>query len=637
MCGIAGLIRFDRGPVEADLEAMSKLIAHRGPDQSSTWTFESERHTIGLAHRRLSIRDLSEGGRQPLSSHSGDSILVYNGELYNEADLIEELRVTSAFRQRSSCDSEILIEALEQFGPSCVQRLNGIFAFASYDSRTGDMLLARDPVGVKPLYLWKPASGSAIAFSSEVKAFLGLREFGRSIDVRSLTGLLTHGYVGPCRSLMQDVVSVAPGDVLHISAQGVITRHANIAPRWFSGSSRTGGDPASLRHEFEAAVTRQRVSDVPLAVWQSGGIDSTLVNAACSVPRPRSLIFASDVEDFDESDEGQLIAKHLGSDFNLATFESNEGPADTFASVVWHLDGELADSSALAVKNLSAATRRFATVVLSGDGADELFGGYSTYRATRIASRVGAYVPKAISHAISRRLLDRNGSAQARYPALEFAGRFLQGIPFGHHAHAEWRRYGMPWILNEIASSELRDALNASADPYHAAIDEAQTLYPDVEPTSWGQAADLSYYLPGDMLMKVDRMSMAHGLEVRVPFLDLKFIDYVSGLDPSLRLPSGKTTKALLREMASSYGLPASITKRKKTGFNVPLAHRLRTDYRSVMTSLLMDEDYVSPYLKPDAVRRLVAEHLGGETNHAYILWTLMTFAQWRLHLEKAA
>ncbi len=636
MCGIAGLIRFDGGPVETELEAMSKLIAHRGPDQSSTWTFESERHTIGLAHRRLSIRDLSDSGRQPLPSHSGHSTLVYNGEIYNEADLIEELRVTSGFRQRSSCDSEILIEALEQFGPSCVRRLNGIFAFASYDCRTGEMFLARDPVGVKPLYLWRASSGSAIAFSSEVKAFLALKEFKRSVDNTSLSALLTHGYVGPDRSLMQDVVSVAPGDVLHISGQGVVTRHANIAPRWFSGSS-DAADPASLKSEFEAAVTRQRVSDVPLAVWQSGGIDSTLVNAACSVPRPRSLIFASDVEDFDESEEGQFIAKHLGSDVNLASFMGGEDPADTFASVVWHLDGELADSSALAVKRLSAATQPFATVVLSGDGADELFGGYSTYRATRLASRFGTYMPKAISHGMSRILLSRNGTSQTRYPVPEFAGRFLQGLPFGHHAHAEWRRYGMPWVLNEIASGELRDALNAGADPYHAAIDEAQTLYPDVGPASWGQAADLSYYLPGDMLMKVDRMSMAHGLEVRVPFLDLKFVEYVSALNSELRLPNGGVTKRLLREMASSFGLPSSITQRKKTGFNVPLAHRLRTDYRPVMTTLLIDEDYVSPYLRPDAVRRLVADHLDEKTNHSYILWTLMTFAQWRVHLEKAA
>jgi asparagine synthase (glutamine-hydrolysing) len=636
MCGIAGLIRFDGGPVETELEAMSKLIAHRGPDQSSTWTFESERHTIGLAHRRLSIRDLSDSGRQPLPSRSGHSILVYNGEIYNEADLIEELRVTSGFRQRSSCDSEVLIEALEQFGPSCVRRLNGIFAFASYNCRTGETLLARDPVGVKPLYLWRPSAGAAIAFSSEVKAFLALKEFKRSIDIASLSALLTHGYVGPDRSLMQDVVSVAPGDVLHISGQGVVTRQANIAPRWFPRSSYTA-DPASLRSEFEAAVTRQRVSDVPLAVWQSGGIDSTLVNAACSVPRPRSVIFASDVKDFDESEEGQLIAKHLGSDVNLATFKSEEQPEDTFASVVWHLDGELADSSALAVKRLSAATRPFATVVLSGDGADELFGGYSTYGATRLASRFGTYVPKSISHRMSRILLDRNGASQARYPAFEFAGRFLQGMPFGHHAHAEWRRYGMPWVLDEIASSEVKDALNSGADPYHAAINNAQARYPDVDPTSWGQAADLSYYLPGDMLMKVDRMSMAHGLEVRVPFLDLQFIDYVSALDPDLRLPIGGVTKRLLREMASSFGLPSSITQRKKTGFNVPLAHRLRTDYRSVMKSLLLDEDYVSPYLRPDAVRRLVADHLDEKTNHAYILWTLMTFAQWRLHLEKTA
>lgn len=633
MCGIAGLIRFDRGPVTDELAAMSELIAHRGPDQASIWSSEGHGHTVGLAHRRLSIRDLSENGRQPLASHSGRSMLVYNGELYNEMALLGDLQKASGFQMRSRCDSEVLLAAVEQFGPSYIDRFNGIFAFALYDRETGETVLARDPIGIKPLYIWKSSSGSAIAFASEVKAFLGIPAFNRAIDIVSLSTFLTQGYVGPNRSLMQDVTCLAPGQVLRISPAGQISNIGNLAPRWFSDSVNAF-DPDELKAQFEAAVTRQRVSDVPLAVWQSGGIDSSLVNAACAIPRPRSLIFASDVSDFDESGEARLVAAHLKSEAVVASFHDNEEPAETFSSVVWHLDGELADSSALAVKKLSAATKPHATVVLSGDGADELFGGYTTYGATRLASRLAAFAPQTASQWIARQLLARNSTASMRYPAMELTGRFLYGLPFGPHAHAEWRRYGMPWDLENIASAEMRDVINDGAHAYRMAIDTARCQTPGADPASWGQEADLSYYLPGDMLMKVDRMSMAHGLEVRVPFLDIEFVKYTSHLASSLRLPNGKRTKPILRDLAASYTLPPAITERRKTGFNVPLAHRLRTDYKSVMTDLLVSDDYVSPYLNPSAVRKLVSEHLSGKTNRAYLLWTLMTFAQWRRHLE---
>ncbi|MCD1266820.1 asparagine synthase (glutamine-hydrolyzing) [Shinella sumterensis] len=634
MCGIAGIIRFDGGPIASELAAMSELIAHRGPDQASIWSTEGHGHTVGLAHRRLSIRDLSENGRQPLASHSGRSMLVYNGELYNETALIHDLQKASDFQMRSRCDSEVLLAAVEQFGPSYIDRFNGIFAFALYDRETGETILARDPIGIKPLYIWKSQSGSAIAFASEVKAFLGIPAFGRAIDTVSLSTFLTQGYVGPNRSLMQDVTSLAPGQVLRISPAGQISNIGNLAPRWFSDSIHAF-DPDELKAQFEAAVMRQRVSDVPLAVWQSGGIDSSLVNAACSTPRPRSLIFASDVGDFDESSDASLVATHLKSEAVVASFHDDEEPAETFSSVVWHMDGELADSSALAVKKLSAATKPHATVVLSGDGADELFGGYATYGATRLASRLAAFTPQAPSQWMARQLLAKNNTASMRYPAMELAGRFLQGLPLGPHAHAEWRRYGMPWDLRDIASSEMRDVIDDGARAYYAAIDTGRGRSSSADPASWGQDADLSYYLPGDMLMKVDRMSMAHGLEVRVPFLDIEFIKYTSHIAGSLRLPNGKRTKPVLRDLAVSYALPAAITERQKTGFNVPLAHRLRTDYRSVITDLLVREDYVSPYLNPNAVRRLVSEHLSGKTNRAYLLWTLMTFAQWRRHLER--
>jgi asparagine synthase (glutamine-hydrolysing) len=371
---------------------------------------------------------------------------------------------------------------------------------------------------------------------------------------------------------------------------------------------------------------------VPLALWQSGGVDSALINAASGSPRPKALTVGSRSADFDESREAIAICQHLGTPLEVIELEADTEPADAvFSDLVWHMDGELADSSALAVKKLSAATRRHATVVLSGDGADELFGGYATYEATRLASRMGRAVPAGLSHGVGRLLLGRTGSAASRYPALEFAGRFLQGLSQGHLAHAEWRRYAMPWDLEGLMGSAQPDALSG----YRAAIAAARVDEPSGDPASWGQASDIAYYLPGDMLMKVDRMSMAHGLEARVPFLDLEFAARTNEVAAELRLPQKRQTKPLLRRMLARYGLPEAITERRKTGFNVPLAKELRTTYRGVLTRLLIDGDYVEPYLRADPVRLLARQHLAGTANHAYLLWTLMTFAQWRMHLGR--
>lgn len=636
MCGISGLINFDRRPVGQELELMSDALSHRGPDQHGAWRRTHAAHTVGLAHRRLSIRDLSVAGQQPMLSHDGKWIVTYNGELYNEHALAERLHTGYGFSVRTTCDTEVLLEGVARQGAEAIRYFNGIFAFAAYDLTKGDLLLARDVFGVKPLYLWRSPDGRSMAFASEVKAFLALPAFARSIDPDALATFLAQGYVGPERSLMADVTSVAPGQVLRIDATGQLDELFRL---WPPVAEAGRGRPIDLDAaaewllpHFEAAVTRQRTSDVPLALWQSGGVDSALINAASGSPRPTALTVGSSRADFDESSEASAICRHLGTPQEVIHLESDTGPADTaFSDLVWHMDGELADSSALAVKKLSAATRRHATVVLSGDGADELFGGYSTYGATRLASRFGKSVPTPLSQAMGRFLLDRTGSATSRYPALEFAGRFIQGLSQGHLAHAEWRRYAMPWDLESLTGSAQPEALGG----YRAAIDAARMGSPSRDPASWGQASDIAYYLPGDMLMKVDRMSMAHGLEARVPFLDLEFTARTSEVAAQLRLPQRRQTKPLLRRMLSRYGLPSAITQRKKTGFNVPLAAELRTTYRPVLKRLLIDGDYVEPHLRADPVRLLARQHLAGTANHAYLLWTLMTFAQWRMHLGR--
>jgi asparagine synthase (glutamine-hydrolysing) len=636
MCGVTGLINFDGRPVGQELELMSEALRHRGPDQHSVWRHIHAAHAIGLAHRRLSIRDLSVAGQQPMLSHDEKWIVTYNGELYNERALADRLYASHGVSMRTACDTEVLLEAIGHQGAEAIRGLNGIFAFAAYDLARGELLLARDAFGVKPLYLWRSPDGRSMAFASEVKAFLALPAFTRSVDPDALATFLAQGYVGPERSLMADVTSVAPGQVLRVDATGTLAELFRVSPPPTSAKSdaKIDLDEAAkwLLPHFEAAVTRQRASDVPLALWQSGGVDSALINAASGSPRPKALTVGSSLADFNESNEANAICEQLGTPMEVVHLEDNTEPAGSvFSDLVWHMDGELADSSALAVKKLSAATKYHATVVLSGDGADELFGGYATYQATRLASRFGRAVPPQLSQPISKWLLGRTGSTVSRYPTLEFAGRFIQGLSQGHLAHAEWRRYAMPWDLERLTGSANSEALRG----YRAVIDAARIGDPAGDPASWGQVSDIGYYLPGDMLMKVDRMSMAHGLEARVPFLDLEFVARVAEVAAQIRLPHQGQTKPLLRRMLARYGLPAAITQRKKTGFNVPLAAELRTTYRGVLTQLLIDGDYVEPHLRVDHVRLIARQHLAGTANHAYLLWTLMTFAQWRMHLGR--
>ncbi|UXN74094.1 asparagine synthase (glutamine-hydrolyzing) [Devosia sp. A8/3-2] len=635
MCGVAGLINFDGRPVGQELELMSNALRHRGPDQHGVWRHMHASQAIGLAHRRLSIHDLSVAGQQPMFSHGEKWIVTYNGELYNEHALAERLYATYGVSMRTACDTEVLLEAIAHQGAEAIRDFNGIFAFAAYDLTRGELLLARDAFGVKPLYLWRSADRRSMAFASEVKAFLALPAFTRSVDPGALASFLAQGYVGPERSLMVDVTSVALGQILRVDATGKLAELFRVSPLANTKrDARINLDDAAewLLPHFEAAVTRQRASDVPLALWQSGGVDSALINAASGSPRPRALTVGNSHADFNESNEASAICEQLGTPMEVIHLEdSSEAAGTVFSDLVWHMDGELADSSALAVKKLSAATKRHATVVLSGDGADELFGGYATYQATRLAGRFGRAIPAQLSQPISRWLLGRTGSAVSRYPTLEFAGRFIRGLSQGHLAHAEWRRYAMPRDLERLTGSTNSEALRG----YRAAIDAARIGDPAGGPAARGRASDIGYYLPGDMLMKVDRMSMAHGLEARVPFLDLEFVTRVAEVAAQTRLPHRGQTKPLLRRMLAKYGLPATITQRKKTGFNVPLAAELRSTYRGVLTQLLIDGDYVEPHLRVDHVRLLARQHLAGTANHAYLLWTLMTFAQWRMHLGR--
>lgn len=635
MCGVVGILSFRSRSIDAELESMANALAHRGPDQQHTYVLKAPSHILGLGHRRLAIRDLTDAGRQPIFSQNRQTILTYNGEIYNDQYLSRRLYDAHGVKLRTHCDAEPLVEILANEGVEAIGKLNGIFAFAAYNIEKAELILARDPLGVKPLYLYKSPDGSLIAFASEVKSFLGLSGFSHEISVPALAALLTQGYVGPKRSLMRDVTSVSPGQVLRISKDGTIREDYIYRPRLHSVAPQKLNSPKEsarfLRPLFEHAVRNQSVSDAPLAVWQSGGVDSSLISAATSTPKLPSFVFSTKADGYDEVADAKLAADHVASPLTIiSTAEPRVTPEELFSKIVWHLDGEIADSSALAVYQLAEATIPHARVVLSGDGADEVFGGYATYNATRISAALGSYFPGIATQNMSKLLFWLSASSRQRYPKLDWAGRFFQGLQEGVNGHAHWRRYAMPWQISKLFRQEQLDEIGNGLQDYYSAISSAKETFAGADPALLGQYADIEHYLPGDMLIKVDRMSMAHGLEVRVPFLDGELLAQIAKTPVDHRLPANSTTKPILRELMREYGFNERLVSRRKTGFNIPLSQMIRENYRALLVDLLCKRDLLEPYLNQEYVIQLCDEHLQKKANHAYLLWSIMTFAEWR-------
>lgn len=626
MCGIAGLLHRDGRPVDrAVLAAMTAALAHRGPDGDGLWLDGP----VGFGHRRLAIRDLSETGRQPISDAGGRVVVVYNGELYNEDELRAGLARDFGAAFRSTCDAEVLPYGWLAWGERLVERLEGMFAFALWDRERRVLVLARDHVGIKPLYLAEDDGG--LRFASEIKGLLADPRQQRRIDAAGLPAFLAQGYVGPERTLLAGVRQVAPGG---IECHGAATRSAR---RYYEIRRRPEiRDPAAALEGFlelwPGVVRRHLVSDVPVGVLQSGGIDSTLVSLA--LPRDAAVnLYTAAFSDpsHDETAVASAVADIAGRAHRIVAADRAVDAEGVFRAVVRQFDGQLADSSAFAAYVLSAAVRREVPVVLGGDGGDELFGGYPTYRASRLAACPSRLVPRALADLGARALRRLGGEAEARLPWTEVLGRFIAGLgaPAGTQ-HAEWRRLLPADMVDALYGPALDDfkATDGLAG-YRAALAGGGALVDRC------LAADQAHYLPSDLLLKVDGASMAHGLEVRVPLLDRQVIDFAGRLHADLLTPLLGPDKRILRQAARRFGAPEAAWRGRKRGFNLPVARLLRRDLAALGRRLLeLEPDTLAPYLAPDAVRGLWRQHAAGEANHGYLLWLLLTFAVWRRELS---
>jgi asparagine synthase (glutamine-hydrolysing) len=620
MCGIAGfadLTAVAGRSLESDrsrVKAMCDVMRHRGPDDEG---FHVE-PGVALGMRRLSIIDLATGN-QPMRNEHGTIHVVFNGEIYNYRELRDALEA-HGHRFATSSDTETIVHGYEEWGEQVFSKLRGMFGIALWDARTRTLLLARDRAGIKPLYFAEGAG--RLFFGSEAKCVLANPEVDRRLDAAALDHYLAYQYTPRDGSIFRGVRKLRPGHYLK-AASGTVT----TAQYWQLPTDRTGtfrGDErdalAELRTVLADAVRSHMIADVPLGAFLSGGIDSSIVVAlmAQASDRPvKTFSIGFEEAEFDELPHARRVAQHLGTDHH--EFVVRPDALGILDRVVWHFDEPFADPSAIPTWYVSEMARRHVTVVLSGDGGDELFGGYTRYVPhPRVTSfdRLAPVVGRAVAAAAWRALPHgARGKNFLRHVARDRQGRYVDSVTF---YHADERRALLsPAVRAELGDWNAERAFSSPFDRFRDLPLQAQLM-----------AFDFETYLPEDCLVKVDRMSMAHSIESRVPLLDHLVVEFAASLPATLKMPGGRL-KHLLKQLAFSL-VPREVLDRPKQGFGVPVARWFRGELRDAFGDILG-----SPlarqrgYFDAGFVNRVLAEHLSGARDHSRQLWMLLVFELW--------
>lgn len=625
MCGIVGIRHLDEQPVDRQvLSKMTQSLAHRGPDGEGIWI----RNDIGFGHRRLAIRDLSKLGHQPMSCPTGRVTVTFNGEIYNYDELRNELEQDHGAVFLSRCDTEILPLGYLAWGDELFAKLEGMFAIGLWDSQYNRLVLARDAVGIKPLFYSR--MGNTIRFASEIKAIMADSSVPRKFDPAGLHRLFASGYVGPDATTVIDIRQLEPGTVLSIDQKGEEHLHRFWRPTRQPTIRRMNEALEVFVPLMQRVVKDQLISDIDIGILQSGGIDSSILsltaNQIASVPLYTAK-FSNRAHD--ESDVASRFSKSSGFEHHVINVSLDLDPEQTFRRVVHHYDGQAADEAAgpllLLTENLAKTTR----VALSGDGGDEFFGGYPTYRATRIASNLSGILPTRMASALGKLLYGHSNNTSTRMPIIATLSRFLQGVAYGkEYAHTEWRRFLPHFVASSIYGPKLLDMISVSPmSAYRHAFDH----YPLTNVLDRALISDQCVHLPGGLLYKTDCMSMANSVEIRVPFLDKRVMEFAASCDLELLVPRKGPSKPLLRNTAKILGGHAEIVSGKKRGFNNPISNLLRGSLRELGNHLIIkNSDLMEPYLQPRAIQLLWSEHQAGTRNHAYALWPILHFLLWR-------
>jgi asparagine synthase (glutamine-hydrolysing) len=621
MCGIVGLVESDPNrPVALDeLQQMVRTLVHRGPDEEGSVALTG----VGLAMRRLAIVDLA-GGQQPFTNETGDIQLVANGEIYNFPDLKRELEALGhQFRSRS--DIEVLVHGYEQWGVALLPRIRGMFALTLWDARTRTLVAARDRAGEKPLYWSQTSQGLRLA--SEVKALLVRPEVSRELDPEALDEFLTYEYIIAPRTILKQVRKLPPASYLTWHQGRVDVKRywdaASVPLRpWSDGDAIE-----ALRDALREAVVRQMMADVPLGAFLSGGIDSSTLVALMSEASRLSINTFS--MGFDDGSYNELaFAREVAAAFRTNHRERTVTPTlePLFDKLVVHLDEPFADVSMFPTYMVSSLAREHVTVALSGDGGDELFGGYDAYEAQALAAKLGG-LGEAVMPALAA-VASTLPPTDKKKGLVNKVKRFTAGAATapGDLGHYRWMVYLGAKAKARLYAGGLRDRL--AAHDVYAPIREALGRFSQDDVLNRQLYADLSVYLADDILVKVDRMAMATSLETRAPFLDADVIELAFSMPAHFKIRHGERKWVLKQAMKGI--LPDAILTRKKEGFSIPIKNWLRRELQPLMRSLLAPERVRARGLfDPSEVTRLVDDHVAGRENHAHTLFPLMVFERW--------
>lgn len=609
MCGICGF-NWKDGQL---IEKMKARLVHRGPDDHGSYLAEG----VSLGHRRLSIVDLSAAGRQPLSNEDGTVWITFNGEIYNHLDLRSRLEANGhVFRSRT--DTEAVVHAYEEYGLDFARHLTGMFALAIWDAPRRRLVLARDRLGLKPLY-YTLADGR-LRFASEIKALLADPTLPKSLHRQGLLDLLGYEFVPAPATLFAGIHKLLPGCLLILEGDG----RARLSRYWSLEPQQVEPSEEVLAELLERACGAHTMSDVPLGAFLSGGIDSSTVVSFLSRTLPAGLqTFALGYREasFSELDYARLVAEH----FHTHHTELLVRPVDAAAieRSVWHLDEPTTDPSNLPFMLICAEARRYVKVCLSGDGGDELLMGYDRFRASKANSWLER-LPLPQRQRLYRAVVACLPDDEQKKGVRNVVKRFLQGALLSADGeHIRWQYFSDPERTAEILQPDFLRGVDP--DPF-APVKRWSSLAPR-ERGAREQFVELNTVLPDSVLMKVDKMSMACGLEVRPPFLDHRVVEFCYSLPTRVKL-RGLTTKWLLKQ-AMRERLPPGIAMRAKQGFSIPMKNWIRGELLELTRDEVFSSPLIAEHFRREALERLWREHQARRHNHSHLFWTLLNLALW--------
>lgn len=617
MCGIAGAIRSLLGQdPDSVLTRMNNALLHRGPDMGETYSDDD----FCCCHRRLSIIDLSEDGRQPMHSDDGRYVIVFNGEIYNYLEIRKELEEKGC-RFRTRTDTEVLLQAFIQFGALSLDRVNGMFAYVIWDKTKKKLFAARDRIGKKPFYYY--LKGSQFAFASEIKSLLELPKIDRSLDYTAIVDYLKFLFIPHPKSIYRYIFKLPPGHHLtYCNGEVTVSEYWDVDFSVEHDANTVEDLQDDLLALLRRAVGDRMLADVPLGAFLSGGVDSSgvvkLMSEISEVPVTTCTVGFNDKR-INEAKFAKEFAGELGTNHYEHYVRSD--PSAILRKLCWHFDEPFADSSMVPTYYVSEMARQHVTVALSGDGGDENFAGYAKYVTDKYENIVRESIPQGILRLLQRGSGKFTNSTSCR-KINSLISSALVGPVEGFHVT---NSFITDVQMKSLLSSDIQSEVNG-----YSSIDHTQKYYnryPDRDHLGRVLYTDIKLLLPGDFLVKVDRMSMANSLEVRSPFLDTRIIEFSAKLPSKLKL-NGIEKKYLLRKTLAKV-LPRKILTRRKQGFEAPINIWFRRELREMAESSFFKNPDLERFFNIEEIRRIWGNHQTGKSQSGTLLWSILMFALW--------